>query len=343
MRKRPPAKLRPSRPQKATIDGRLVQYVGRRRRVPMAAALAARARLRRDSRPVAGRRDNRRADAYTAAVASATGDDIKIGSASTRVSDFVNRGAEFDGLMCSLRCSRPAAASSGDRSSSVRSTRARCGAFARRGLHVDVRRDSADWPLLGFILMVDDFRPDNGDALRAGLAPVAGTPAGTMSDPRADHDGQAFACGKAGSCSSSTDPPGMATPPTARAVLAARFRAHSFPGTGVPPPTSGPACVPTRAPGSAPSLTGARTLTSGAGAGRVGPSADRPIDWLTDCWVIWRLRDLATRLANVDFVNGSPRTVATKPAIGNALNGICRLPIARSPNSRSIGIQSIGN
>jgi hypothetical protein len=30
------------------------------------------------------------------------------------------------------------------------------------GLHVDVPRHSADWPLLGFILMVDEFRPDNG-------------------------------------------------------------------------------------------------------------------------------------------------------------------------------------
>ena len=33
---------------------------------------------------------------YTAAVASAVGDDISIGSTSTGVSDFVNRGAEFD-------------------------------------------------------------------------------------------------------------------------------------------------------------------------------------------------------------------------------------------------------
>jgi ectoine hydroxylase-related dioxygenase (phytanoyl-CoA dioxygenase family) len=29
-------------------------------------------------------------------------------------------------------------------------------------IHVDVERDSTDWPLLGFILMVDAFRPDNG-------------------------------------------------------------------------------------------------------------------------------------------------------------------------------------
>lgn len=37
--------------------------------------------------------------AYTAAVSSATGDDIKIGSTTTRVSDFVNRDTEFDDLM----------------------------------------------------------------------------------------------------------------------------------------------------------------------------------------------------------------------------------------------------
>ena len=40
----------------------------------------------------------RLANAYTAAVASATADDVKIGSTSTRVSDFVNRGPEFDPL-----------------------------------------------------------------------------------------------------------------------------------------------------------------------------------------------------------------------------------------------------
>jgi len=38
------------------------------------------------------------ADAYTATVAAATSDDTRIGSTSTRVSDFVNRGAEFDDL-----------------------------------------------------------------------------------------------------------------------------------------------------------------------------------------------------------------------------------------------------
>ena len=41
--------------------------------------------------PVPSDRMELLANAYTAAVASATGDDIRIGSTSTKVSDFVNR------------------------------------------------------------------------------------------------------------------------------------------------------------------------------------------------------------------------------------------------------------
>src|SRR6188768_219923 len=48
--------------------------------------------------PVRSDRMKLLADAYDAAVASATGDDIRIGSTTTRVHDFVNRGAEFDDL-----------------------------------------------------------------------------------------------------------------------------------------------------------------------------------------------------------------------------------------------------
>src|SRR5438128_758938 len=37
-------------------------------------------------------------DAYTTAVSSASGSDVRVGTTSTRVSDFVNRGADFDAL-----------------------------------------------------------------------------------------------------------------------------------------------------------------------------------------------------------------------------------------------------
>lgn|SRR5215203_594654 len=140
-------------------------------------------------------------DAYTAAMASATGDDIKIGSTSTRVSDFVNRGAEFDSLYvfpplleaCCRVIGRPFKLSS----LLGRTLRPRAPA---QELHADVRHDSADWPLLGFILMVDEFRPDNG-ATRfvPGSHRWSGTPEETISDLRAQHDGQVLACGDPGS------------------------------------------------------------------------------------------------------------------------------------------------
>ena len=67
-------------------------------------------------------------------------------------------------------------------------------------LHVDVRRDSADWPLLGFILMVDDFRPENGATqLVPGSHRLIETPEETMRDVHADHEQQTLACAAAGS------------------------------------------------------------------------------------------------------------------------------------------------
>jgi hypothetical protein len=67
-------------------------------------------------------------------------------------------------------------------------------------LHVDVRRDSMDWPLAGFILMIDEFRTDNG-ATRfvPGSHRWPNDPEAVMPDRRAGHDGQVLACGPAGS------------------------------------------------------------------------------------------------------------------------------------------------
>ncbi len=172
------------------------------RELPMAAALDLHERgfvVIPGPKPAGG--IDRLATAYTTAVASATGDDIKIGSTTTRVSDFVNRGAEFDGLYvfpplleaCCRVVGRPFKLSSFH----ARTLRPHSPA---QDLHVDVRRDSVDWPLLGFILMIDDFRPDNG-ATRfvPGSHRWPQAPADTVSDLRADHQGQVLACGKAGS------------------------------------------------------------------------------------------------------------------------------------------------
>lgn len=148
----------------------------------------------------AGRTD-RLARAYDAAVASADENDVRTGSTTTRVTDFVNRGAEFDDLYvfpplleaCCRVIGRPFKLSS----MHARTLRPCSPAQA---LHVDVRRDSADWPLAGFILMIDEFRPDNG-ATRfvPGSHRWPEAPEDVMPDPKADHEGQVLACGPAGS------------------------------------------------------------------------------------------------------------------------------------------------
>lgn len=140
-------------------------------------------------------------NAYMAGMASATGTDIRIGSTTTRVGDFVNRGPEFDGIYvfpplleaCCRAIGRPF------KLSSLHARTLRPG-MPPQELHVDVRRDSADWPLVGFILMVDEFRSDNG-ATRfvPGSHRWPGAPEDTVSDLRAEHDGQVMATGSAGS------------------------------------------------------------------------------------------------------------------------------------------------
>ena len=151
--------------------------------------------------PVPGDRVTALADAYTAAVSSATGTDVRVGSTSTRVSDFVNRGEAFDELYifpplldaCCRVIGRPFKLSS----LAARTLRPHSSA---QELHVDVQRGSADWPILGFILMVDAFRPENG-ATRfvPGSHEWLIAPEDTISDVRADHDAQVLACGPAGS------------------------------------------------------------------------------------------------------------------------------------------------
>ena len=139
--------------------------------------------------------------AYTEAVTSATGDDIRVGSTSTKVSDFVNRGAAFDNLYILPALLEACCRVIGGpfKLSSFHARTLRPGAHAQE-LHVDVPRNSADWPLLGFILMVDDFRPDNGTTrFVPGSHWRPGTPEDTMPDVRAAHDAEVLACGVAGS------------------------------------------------------------------------------------------------------------------------------------------------
>jgi ectoine hydroxylase-related dioxygenase (phytanoyl-CoA dioxygenase family) len=103
------------------------------------------------------------ADAYDAEVAAAVGDDIRVGSTSTRVVDFVNRGPVFDPLYVYPPLLAAAARVVGPtfKLSSLHARTLRP-ASTVLDIHVDVERDSADWPLLGFIFMVDAFTPENG-------------------------------------------------------------------------------------------------------------------------------------------------------------------------------------
>ena len=154
--------------------------------------------------PARGAQIPRMEAAYDAAVASAPAADVRVGRSSTRVDDFVSRGAEFDGLYvypplleaCCRVIGRPF------QLSSLHARTLHAGAAAAP-LHVDLPRDSDAWPLVGFILMIDAFRPDNGATrfvpgshLRpdgpGAVPPERGTPTGAA-------DPEIPACGPAGS------------------------------------------------------------------------------------------------------------------------------------------------
>ena len=60
------------------------------------------------------------AAAYTAAMSSASHEDTRVGTTSTRVDDLVNRDVEFDGRYVFRLCWTRAVASSAGRSNSVR-------------------------------------------------------------------------------------------------------------------------------------------------------------------------------------------------------------------------------
>lgn len=141
------------------------------------------------------------AAAYNSAVDSASSDDVSIGSSTTRVNDFVNRGPEFDELYvyqpvleaCCRIINQPFKLST----MHARTLRSSSEAQA---LHVDFKRDSDGYPMVGFIFMVDEFRSDNG-ATRF----VPGShkwdilPEQVLKDGRADYEGHVLACGPAGS------------------------------------------------------------------------------------------------------------------------------------------------
>lgn len=140
-------------------------------------------------------------EAFDDAVETAALEDIRIGSTSTRVTDFVNRGAAFDGIYifpplleaCRLVIGGPF------KLSSFHARTVRPGASGP-DFHVDVKRGSADWPLLGFIMMIDEFRPDNGaTCFVPGSHLWTKSPEDPPADPRVEPPAHVLACGTPGS------------------------------------------------------------------------------------------------------------------------------------------------
>ena len=150
--------------------------------------------------PVAHNKCAQLAEAYDAAVLAAHPDDVSIRS-STRVSDFVNRGPDFDELYiygpllaaCCRIIARPF------KLSTMHARTLEPGASVE-ALHVDFKREADGWPMVGFIIMVDEFRSDNG-ATRfvPGSHMALNVPGDVMKDVTADYEGQVMACGPAGS------------------------------------------------------------------------------------------------------------------------------------------------
>ena len=141
---------------------------------------------------------NKLTAAYDEVMSLAAGPDFKIGRTTTRMSDVLSHASVFDDVFlypplleaCSHIIGEPFKLSS----FSARTLRARTPA---QELHADLPRGSEDAPLLGFILMIDSFREENG-ATR--LVPTSHTwtdlPCDRLSDTRAKYPGEVLACGE---------------------------------------------------------------------------------------------------------------------------------------------------
>jgi ectoine hydroxylase-related dioxygenase (phytanoyl-CoA dioxygenase family) len=151
--------------------------------------------------PVAHPRLSGLVAAYDAAVLAAHPDDVSIGRTTTRVHDFVNRGPEFDELYVDRPILAACCSIIGQpfKLSTMLARTVRPGSPAQ-ALHVDFRRETDGWPMVGFIIMVDEFRSENG-ATRfvPGSHLWPQVPGDLMEDPTADYEGQVSVCGSAGS------------------------------------------------------------------------------------------------------------------------------------------------
>ena len=142
------------------------------------------------------------AAAYDRAFATATAPDFKVARSggSTRLTDLVTRDAEFDELYVlePVLCAGADTIGPQFKLSSFSGRTVLPGAAAQ-GLHVDVRPDEDAWPLLGFIVMVDEFREDNGATRFVSGSHRAEPTSAREGNQRPDDGAHVLACGEPGS------------------------------------------------------------------------------------------------------------------------------------------------
>lgn len=97
--------------------------------------------------------------AYDDAVCFASSDDKRIGSSTTRVNDFANRGSEFDELYIFPPLVEACYQIIGQsfKLSSIHARTLHPNVQAQE-LHIDFKKDEEKFPLVGFILMIDEFQ-----------------------------------------------------------------------------------------------------------------------------------------------------------------------------------------
>ena len=150
--------------------------------------------------PTSGDPFNELPTAYDNVMAVAPGPDFKIASTTTRMSDLLNYGSVFDDIYlypplleaCSHIIGQPF------KLSSFLARTLRAGTPSQE-LHADLARGSEDAPLVGFILMIDSFREDNG-ATR--FVPTSQNwtdlPCDRLSDTRVHYSGEVLGRGERG-------------------------------------------------------------------------------------------------------------------------------------------------
>jgi len=139
--------------------------------------------------------------AYDEVMNSGASPDFKVGSTTTRMYGLVNRGPVFDDVYtypplleaCRLVIREPF------KLSSLLGRTLRPGSPPQE-LHVDLTRDSADAPMVGFILMIDPFTSENGATRFVPSSQYwADVPSDRLTDTRASFPGEIAACGESGS------------------------------------------------------------------------------------------------------------------------------------------------